>query len=135
MSVVFERPKQSSPRLELTPLIDVIFQLLIFFMISSSFLYPSLDISLPKLEKEQASNNTQRLVVSIDNNGLFFINNHPIDKDSLESAISEGFTNSGQKSVFFRADKKIAYQQVLDVMQIANQAGAEHFNFIYENAS
>lgn len=133
MSLQFTRPKSEAVRLELAPLIDVIFQLLIFFMISSSFLYPSLSINLPKIETPIVSDQHQELVLSVAKGGDYFLNGDPISKDQLSNALESALAEKTKKSVFFHADNSIPYQQVVEVMNLANAAGAQQFNFIYED--
>lgn len=133
MSLQFTRPKSEGIRLELAPLIDVIFQLLIFFMISSSFLYPSLSINLPKIETPLPSEQQQELVLSVAKEGAYFINGEPTTKAALPSALKHALETNARKSIFFHADNAIPYQQVVEVMNLANAAGAQQFNFIYED--
>ena len=132
MAVNFTRPKADEPTMELTPMIDVIFQLLIFFMISSSFLYPSLQIQLPKVDDKGNVQSNQHLIVSISPEGEYFINNNLVNKEELEHSLREELSELDQKSVFFRADETVPYKQVVDIMKMANSAGALQFNFIYE---
>ena len=133
MSLKFTRPKSEAVRLELAPLIDVIFQLLIFFMISSSFLYPSLSINLPKIETPEPSDQHQELVLSVAKGGNYFLNGEPTQKESLPGALKQALESNDRKSLFFHADNSIPYQQVVEVMNLANAAGAQQFNFIYED--
>lgn len=134
MSLKFTRPKSEAVRLELAPLIDVIFQLLIFFMISSSFMYPSLSINLPKIETPEPSDQHQELVLSVAKGGSYFLNGEPTQKESLPGALKQALGSNDRKSLFFHADNSIPYQQAVEVMNLANAAGAQQFNFIYEDA-
>jgi len=133
MSLKFTRPKSEAVRLELAPLIDVIFQLLIFFMISSSFLYPSLSINLPKIETPEPSDQHQELVLSVAKGGSYFLNGEPTQKELLPGMLKQALESNDRKSLFFHADNSIPYQQVVEVMNLANAAGAQQFNFIYED--
>jgi biopolymer transport protein ExbD len=134
MSIQFKRPQSPPLILELTPLIDVIFQLLIFFMISSSFLYPALALKLPTLENTIAHSGEQLLVVSVDESGQYFVNHEPVAITQLKNRLEAALADVPSKSVFFRAHKTLPYEQVLDTMHVATQAGCSQFNFIFEQS-
>ncbi|HQU08793.1 MAG TPA: biopolymer transporter ExbD [Opitutales bacterium] len=133
MAVDFRRAKPESLTLELAPLIDVIFQLLIFFMISSSFLYPALKLTLPKLEQTFEDNAEQNLVLSVDGDGHYFINQNAVTLEALPQALQQALSETEDKSVFFRGDHQIPYEKVLELMRMASASGAAQFNFIYED--
>ncbi len=133
MSLSFKRTRPQTIHLELAPLIDVIFQLLIFFLISSSFLYPSLNITLPKVEAPDRADHQQELVLSVGKTGECFINGQAVQETLLSSRLKAELAQSPRKSVFFHADNTVPYQKVLELMSVANQAGAQQLNFMYED--
>lgn len=131
MAVEFDSQRTQDRPLELTPLIDVIFQLLVFFMLSSHFIEPSLELVLPQLEAE-GMHEIPHLMIHLDDRGELFLNEQHLDEKFLFEALLAELKVNPSKRVFFRGDKGVPYEKVLTIMQQATEAGAEQFNFIYE---
>jgi biopolymer transport protein ExbD len=132
MSVEFNKPSPSSGAMNLTPLIDVIFQLLIFFMLTSSFIYPALDMKLPRADSEKKSSEAQQLVISVDKENRIYINREEVPEADLESTLRNKLQFTQKQAVFFRADRQMPYERFTEIMQTATRAGARSFNLIHE---
>jgi biopolymer transport protein ExbD len=132
MSVEFNRPSTSSGAMNLTPLIDVIFQLLIFFMLTSSFIYPALDMKLPRADSEKITSQAQQLVISVDTENRIYVNREEVPETHLEAVLSEKIASLPSRAVFFRADRGLTYERFTEIMQVATRAGARSFNLIHE---
>lgn len=130
----FKRPKSPTPMIELTPMIDVIFQLLIFFMISSSFLYPAIALNLPKLTAEESSVKEPALTLTLQQNDQYLLNHEAIEKSQLESKIKAALDSSTNKSLHFRADKDVPYEKILNTLQTAGKAGVAQLHFVYQES-
>ncbi len=115
---------------DLTPLIDVIFQLLIFFMLTNTFAAPALEITLPQLNQSEEAKQQEIITVSLSVNGNIEINGKPIH--SISEALPPLLREKQSKAVFFRADKQCAYNDVLSLIQKLTDAGAGQINFVYE---
>lgn len=135
MRVEFKIPRADEGMIELTPLIDVIFQLLVFFMLSSSFLYPALDLVLPRLDNLEQESNPPLLVINLDQHGHLFLNSTAVAPEQLEEVLRQRLAEIDDRSVFLRADTSTPYGTILEVMKTANTAGALQFNFLYEDTS
>lgn len=127
----FIRPKKPSLSLDMAPLIDIVFQLLIFFMLSSSFLAPTLKLSLPKAT-EHDRKEPEHLVVSIDQVGKVFVNSTEIKMDRLKSELERKLVQSKEKAVHLRGDQDMPYKFFVQVMDRARQAGAHQINIVHE---
>ncbi|MCS7063075.1 MAG: biopolymer transporter ExbD [Methylacidiphilales bacterium] len=132
MSVEFHRPASSPGAMNLTPLIDVVFQLLIFFMLTSSFVYPALDLKLPRAETRPSSPDAQMIVISLDAQNRLFVNREEVSEAELERILRERLQHVPQQAVFFRGDRATPYERFTEIMQIATRAGARSFNLIHE---
>ena len=114
---------QIRPEFNMSSMTDVVFLLLIFFMIASTLAKQlnTIDIKLPKAEGKNENRNT--VAVTITNAGRFFINDKRISKINLEERLI--FSLSGMKipSIVLRTEKKVAIDQVVYVMNIANKNG------------
>ena len=102
---------------------DVVFLLLIFFMIASTLAKQlnTIDIKLPKAEGKTENRNT--VAVTITNAGQFFINDKRISKINLEERLIFSLTEMKIPSIVLRTEKKVAIEQVVYVMNIANKNG------------
>lgn len=132
MSITFERSQAEQVTINMTPLIDVIFLLLIFFMLSSTFIYPSVNLDLPTGEVKEGVQSEQHIVLSVDQNGQLFLNQNSLTIDDLAISLKEALAKTADKSVYFRADKKIPYEDFFKIMQISTKSGAAHFNLIHQ---
>jgi biopolymer transport protein ExbD len=127
----FLRPKRVSARMDLAPLIDVVFQLLIFFMLTSSFINPALKLTLPTATTREKID-PDKLVVSIDEQGRIFVNVDPVTLDDLKNVLRERLERVERKQVHFRGDQSMRYQLFVQVMDIARQAGARQLNIVHQ---
>ncbi len=127
----FIRPKKASLSLDMAPLIDIVFQLLIFFMLSSSFLNPSLKLNLPQAV-QQDQRETERIVISMDKNGSVFINTLKTSMPQLRGAIEAKLKADPKRSVHIRGDEDMPYKYFVEVMDLARQAGARQINIVHE---
>ncbi len=130
------RSKESQQTLELnlTPLIDVVFLLLIFFMVSTTFDKPTrLKVQLPEAVSENELDQTvNKIEVVIQQNGDYFINGHPLANQTyktLKKALKKKANGNQDLPVIIRADKKVPYQFVVKVMDVASQLGLNRLVF------
>ncbi|BBA51560.1 biopolymer transporter ExbD [Fusobacterium varium] len=101
---------------DLTPLIDVVFLLLIFFIVSTTFnKYGNIDIDLPTSTLASEENNEKNLEIIIDKDNRYFITFG--DKKNVEVTFDEidGYL-SGAKSVSVTGDKDLKYQNIIDII-------------------
>ena len=114
---------QIRPEFNMSSMTDVVFLLLIFFMIASTLAKQlnTIDIKLPKAEGKTENRNT--VAVTITNAGQFFINDKRISKINLEERLIFSLTEMKIPSIVLRTEKKVAIEQVVYVMNIANKNG------------
>jgi len=121
----FEGRKRVDTRLNIAPLIDVVFLLLIFFMLSAHFVtQPGIKLTLPtastaKLHPEED------LIISITNDNDLYLNEERVNLDNLLEKLRVKLNKSQKKTVIIKADEKIDLGLAVKVMDIAKQAEAE----------
>jgi len=121
----FERRKRSSVGLNMTPLIDMVFLLLIFFVLSSHFISESgFKIKLPKAVSAQTQKN-EHLTVFIDKDGRVFLNNAQVRLKQLRSLVRSELYKANSKTVVIKADEDVSLRLVVTVMDIAKDASAD----------
>lgn len=116
-----KRRNKASAEFSMASMTDIIFLLLIFFMITSSAISQSaLEVDLPKAQ--QGSPNVQNtLSVSINAEGKYFVNDVETPKDQLEAKIVDGLKDEKNPTFLIRADRKTFHGDVVYVMDIAQK--------------
>lgn len=115
----------------LTPLIDIVFLLLVFFMLTAHFVKDqSIDISLPEAESAKSLNKDEALKIVLDNSGHVLINNNHIAPSELDKVIYEMLKNRNNKQVVLHGDEISQLGLTVKVMDAARKAGAESIDII-----
>ena len=123
------RPERSDERVDvnLTPLIDVVFLLLIFFMVSTTFdRHAKLKVELPEASARTEQQLEEPVVLSIDAKGNYFINDRQVVNTQLETlkiALQKTVADKKDVSLVLRADAKTPHQSVVRAMDAASQLG------------
>lgn len=123
--------KEDSVEVNLTPLIDVVFLLLIFFMVSTTFdRHAKLKVSLPEASTKATQQQNDPLVLSIDAKGNYFLNEHQVVnqqlgtlKQAILKILSEKNVNIKDVSLVLKADANTPHQSVVRAMDAASQLG------------
>ena len=119
-----EKPKRRVI-INITSLIDVLFLLLIFFMVTSTFLeQPGMKLELPSAKSTEISQ-VEKLVLYIGPGGEIIFNDQTVMLDDLESVIKEAVPLAKEKTLVLKADKTVQHGTVVAVMDIAKRAGLE----------
>ena len=124
--------------LEITPLIDVVFLLLIFFMLATSFDERSaFKIDLPKSTAAKTKSTLKEVQVLVDKERNVYVRytdnsgksqNEKLDLTSFVSVVSEKLNNSESKDVIISADKDIDYGFIVEIMSLLKESGASAIN-------
>ncbi len=110
--------------LDMTPLIDVIFLLLIFFMLSSSFvLQPGIEVDLPKAETSDVVER-KNVLITISENKNIYLN----DKITKIEKLAYQLEKLKDKAVILQADKSAPFEMVVNVWDICRRIGVEKLN-------
>ncbi len=122
----FKKKKSPDISLEITPLVDVIFLLLIFFVLSTQFIdLKTMSIDLPSIDKKTMSNLPEnRVKIEISKEGEVLINNTTINEFSLKSLNEElSLIPSNIKTAIISADSDARYQYIVTIMESLNSNG------------
>lgn len=128
----FIRKKSERPHIEMAPLVDIIFLLLIFFMLSSNFIKPMIKMELPKALFEEKLEKVD-LVITVNKDGEIYINKDRVELKALKDSLTEKMASLGKYDVIFRGDKHIGYDVFVEILDIAKSAGAVSFSVEHEN--
>lgn len=109
--------------INITSLIDVLFLLLIFFMVTSTFLeQPGMKLELPSAKSSETSQ-VEKLVLYIGAGGEMRFNETVVTLDDLEAVMSDAVPMAEGKTLVLKADKTVQHGTVVTVMDIAKRAG------------
>jgi len=126
------RQRHEDPEVTLTPLIDVVLLLLIFFMVSTTFdREAQLKIDLPEASMEIAKAPEDKLEITIDVLGTYYLNGQQVTNnrfDTLMRAIQQTIGNRADLPVLIRADANTPHQAVVTAMDAARQLGLLHIS-------
>lgn len=125
------------PEISLTSLIDVVFLLLIFFMVSTTFEHPAvLKVDLPEASNvSQPENQPDSFELVIDQNGLFYLNDRQLVDASpatLRAAFSEAAGEDREVPIVLRADAQTPHHFVVTAMDVTAQMGFRRLSIATE---
>ena len=108
-------------------LTDIVFLLLIFFLLSSTFiLQPGIKVELPKTTTSEVSAE-KSIVLSIDRNGTLFLNDEEVSRTLLPVLLRQKLMSIGRPILVLRADRRVTLEEAVMVMDLAKQAGGDKF--------
>ena len=129
----FSSVRRDEVELNLTPLIDVVFLLLIFFMVSTTFEHESeINITLPEASEEYTEARPEAVTVAIDAQGRVFINNTSLLNTKLSTireALRDAVYDLEAPPVIISADAEARHQLVIRTMDAARQLGLVKITF------
>jgi len=114
--------------IDMAPLIDVVFLLLIFFMLTFAIQGQGLAISLP--EGEETEKVEKDIIVKIDRNNKLYLNDRQIQIDALATALGQDLSRRPDKMVVIDSAPKVKYELFARVLDVSREAGAENFSII-----
>jgi len=126
--------RKESPELNLTPLIDVVFLLLIFFMVSTTFDKESrIKVELPTAATQDEQVEEEKVLeITIDASGRFYVDEREVvntEADTLKRAIEKAAGMRRDLPVIIKADARASFQSVFKVMDVTSQLGFVNMTF------
>jgi len=121
----FQEKKHRKVNINITSLIDVCFLLLIFLMVSTTFVeQPGMKLELPE-SKSATTEQIKDLALEIKADGTMFLNQEPVILENLEQQFKKFLPDLEEKSLILRADKNVPHGTVVKVMDLAKLSGLE----------
>ncbi len=120
----FIRKQREEPRIDLTPMVDVVFLLLIFFMISTTFVEsPGISIKLPESTSQTIDREPKEIKVYLSQEGDIFHRDKQITIDEYKSLLAEFQSDAKETTVLLLADQESRHGKVVILMDLARDAG------------
>jgi biopolymer transport protein TolR len=129
-----ERSPRAAPMsdINMTPLIDVMLVLLVIFIITAPLMTSSLKLDLPKTDAATPQAAPTFIAVSIDAAGKLFLGDEALTREQLEQRVATAAKGNPQLEVQLRADQKVPYGQVADLIGLVQKAGLSRIGFVTE---
>jgi len=129
------RHRTEPPRIDITPLIDVVFLMLIFFMVSTTFdKQTQLKVDLPSASTVVEKNDEpEKIEIKIDRSGNFYVNERELvqhDAETLKRAVQKVADGRLELPVLVSGDKNAPLQAMMTVMDVAAQLGMSRLSFV-----
>jgi biopolymer transport protein ExbD len=121
--------KGSGP--DLTPLIDMVFLLLIFFLLTSFLTRPIIPVVLPEAEIAELSKD-QDISVTVRRDGSLLLNGEEISDEKLARTLKRLYTYRQSRELIIQSDKEVHFGRVVEVMDISKKSGARTISFLVE---
>ncbi len=137
----FERTQGQTPMsdINVTPLVDVMMVLLVIFIITAPLMVSALKLDLPKTDGAQASSAPPRFIkLSLDAKGKVYLDDQAVSVDELKRNLNVqaskalALEHGELPEVQLRADERVPYGKVVEVMGLAQQAGMNRIGFVTE---
>jgi biopolymer transport protein ExbD len=126
--IEFERRRKNHHHINITPLVDVVFLLLLFFMLSSRFVSaPTIKITLPDSKTSQPEVQ-EEVIVTVSKDGALFIDQAPVTLAELQAGLQEKLAQLKQPAVRIKADREAMLGLIVNVVDEVRLAGAGAFS-------
>ncbi|MBD3308306.1 hypothetical protein GF339_17855 [candidate division KSB3 bacterium] len=124
--IEFERPKPLYNSLSIAPLIDIIFLLLLFFLLTSVFIDPGIPLDLPQAATAEFQEDQVQQVIYISRLGEIYVNDQYTPFDRLAPTLSQMLQGSRVKQITIKADKDVAFGIFVRVLDVAKEVGGQN---------
>ncbi len=124
---------QLNSNINVTPLADVMLVLLIIFMVITPLLNKGVDLTLPEAQFSRDKPDNEDVVnVAILLDNAIYLNLVPIAESELVAKLSEAFEGKAEKILFLKADEGLEYRDVMRIMELCRDGGADEIGLITE---
>jgi biopolymer transport protein ExbD len=126
----FQAPGKLMADINVTPMVDVMLVLLIIFMVTAPLLVAGLPVELPKTNAQPLPQDKKRVTVSLAADGSLAIEDERVDLTSLVPKLSALRASQDDDTVNVKADKKVPYGDVLELLSKVRASGFQHFSLL-----
>jgi biopolymer transport protein ExbD len=120
----FRRKEREGAQLDMTPLVDVVFNLLIFFMLSTTFVTtPGIKINLPEASSKELKVQEKEVRVALTKKGKIYLNRKLVTLDDVRKILKQKARINPKMLVIIQADAQVTHGKVVEIMDIAKTSG------------
>ncbi len=129
MKGLSEQLEELDDRADMTPMIDCVFLLLLFFIVTATFSDETLfKVELPQAESPLVRQPSEVIQVTVNEEGLYSLGDRAVPEDKLLSSLKAIHERNGIKSIIIKADKRCDYEKVVKIVDIANTLRIDEFS-------
>lgn len=128
------KKRQIISDINITPFVDVLLVLLIIFMVAAPLMTSSVNLELPKGSATPMNEKIQPITISVKSDGSVFLQDEPTKLGFLSSKLLEITDNNLNNKILVRADKKLDYGRVMEVVKTVSLAGFDQIVLVTEIA-
>lgn len=120
----FSERTKTDASLDITPIVDTVFNLLIFFALSLNFIItPGIKVNLPDAVTEEIIREREEVIIVMDKNDSIFINSNHVSVDQISSVLTKSAQKNKDTLVIIQADQEVSHGKVVRMMDTAKRAG------------
>lgn len=128
--------KKDSSLLDITPIVDTVFNLLIFFALSLNFIStPGIRVNLPQSTAQEITREKRDVRVVITATDQLYLNEKPVDLRGLRDHFKKASQSSRESQVLIQADQQVAHGKVVEIMDLARNAGLHRLAIVTQPKS
>ena len=126
------RPNDYAPMSEInvTPMVDVMLVLLVIFMVTAPFLLQAVPVNLPKTAPVAKLIPVKKVELIIDADGNVYVDQDQVAGENLETRLADLLKADPELAVQLKADYRVAYGRIAEVMAAVNRAGIVRMSFV-----
>ncbi|MCD4782066.1 MAG: biopolymer transporter ExbD [Candidatus Omnitrophica bacterium] len=117
--------------LDIAPLIDIVFMLLLFFILTSNFIKPSIPLKLPEASNKKKIED-QDIMISINDKGKIYFNRELVSIDFLEIKLRKAIEKDEDQRVIFQGDERILYKDFVTILDKIKSSGVKDINIAHD---
>ncbi len=126
------RPAQDEAQIDMTPMLDIVFIMLIFFIVTASFVKES-GITVDKPTAETATKRPKaNIFIGIDNRGDIYMLKNKVDKDAIKTMLEDMLLENPESTIVVQADSRAESESLLKVLDAAKAAGVKNISVAAE---
>ena len=123
----FRRPENEEDRLDMTPMIDMVFQLLIFFLVTTTFAQSAgIEVDLPRAKTKEVKRQKENILIAITQDGRIVYDGEAVSEGDLESRLQKAVKEDPDALLVIQADTNVFHGKVVEVMDLAKTVGIKH---------
>ncbi len=120
----FARSRRADVVVDVTPLIDIIFQLVLFFMVSTTFVTsPGIEVDLPRSSSDTILRDKDDINLWVTSDGAVYLDDAPVDWSTLQGALGSAAQVNPATLIIIKADRDVDHGRVVAVMDLARGLG------------
>ena len=127
----YQKEEKELISINITPLIDIVFLLLVFFMLATSFIQKStIEVNLSSGETVQIESQKNNVILILNKKGQVYLNNKLINISNIKNEIIKIIDNKPEHKILIKSHKKIAVQKVIRLIEEVRLAGTDNIKLV-----